>query len=433
MFFFQQMKRLAGITLALLLVCSVLLPGLTAQAEAPASYSAQLNMKLDGQDLTAKLSADLENQVFSAQGKISGEGQILAQLGLFFSENAFVLQDSLLLGGTYGIDLSRLAENLSGSVFAPDSGSILALDQELYDALLSSNEAEDTAIGIIGGADGPTSILVTGDLPSIIMKAISTKVAPGELVLEEGTIKTTETTITLNAQGMAKLAGELLNQIKEDEQAQAALEELLEKLPLNSDAQKTADELFADLDKTVASLEDTLTQAGACFTASAAVDRQTKEPVSLSATWTYGGETVDVQAALAEGTYSLVRSDGSGQSLTMALTVEENTEDTFALRFSASQGGEETSSLRFHWDKKAGTYELTIQNGEETDELTGTVQTSDNALVITADTANGQVLDGFSLTLRRDDPTELPQFQEITTMSEEDILQLLHTLLGEAA
>lgn len=433
MLLFQRFKGLAGIALAMLLVCSVLLPGLTAQAEAPVSYSAQLNMKVDGQDLTAKLCADLENQVFSAQGEIAGDGQILAQLGLFFSDSAFALQDSLLLGGTYGIDLSRLAENLPGSVFAPDSGSILALDQQLYDALLGANETEDAAIGIIGGADGPTSILVTGDLPSIIMKSVSTKVAPGELVLDEGTIKTTETTLTLDAKGMVKLAGELLTRIKEDAQARAALEELLAQLPLGSDQQKTADDLLADLDGTLASLEDTLTQAGACFTAVAAVDRQTKEPVSLSAAWTYGGKTVDVQAILAEGAYSLVRSDGSGQSLTLALKVEENTEDAFALRFSASQGGEETSSLRFHWDKKAGTYDLTVQNGEETDELAGTVQTSDNALVITADAANGQALEGFSLTLRRDDPTTLPQFRDITAMSEEEILQLLHTLLGEAA
>ena len=109
--------------------------------------------------------------------------------------------------------------------------------------------------------------------------------------------------------------------------------------------------------------------------------------------------------------------------------MEENTDDAFELLFHTTREGEESSSIRLRWDKKAGSYVLTVKNGDETDELTGRVQPSENALVITADTANAQALEDCSLTLRRDDPAQMPPFQEILALSEEHILQSLHNIL----
>lgn len=423
MLFSQSAKRFAGAALALLLVCTLVMPGLTAGAEAPSAYSAQLNMQVDGQDLSVKLWADLENQVFAAQGEADVEGETLAQLGLFISQTAFALQDSMLLGGTYGVDLTGLAENLPGSVFAPGSGSVLALPQPLYDALLTNEE--DPSVGIIGGADGPTSLFVAGSLTTAIMKSVNTKVAPGELVLDSGTIKTTETTITLDAKGMAKLAAALLNDLQENQDAMDALAKLL-------GVDSITPEDLADGDKLQSELEDALTQAGASFTASTALDKQTKALVSCSATWTYEGETLDVQAVPAAGRCTLVRSGADGSSSTTGLEVEEDTDQAYALRFYVDQDGQLTSQLLFRWDKEAGTYVLTTQNGDQTDELTGTIQTGENSLVITADTANGQALEGCSLTLRRDDPAQMPQFQDILSMSEDSILQVLHTAMTAA-
>ena len=444
---FQHLKKLFGAALALALVFSLVSPGLTAQAEAPASYSAQLNIKVNGQDLAVKLCGDLENGILSAQSLLIAEdGQVLAQRGLFYDGSAIAIQDTSLLEGTYGIDLTQFAANLPNSVFAPDSGSVLALDQQLYDALLTPEAAADitgdedvtgdeditisqdqgAALGIIGGADGPTAIFITGDtgdLLGALVKSVSTKTAPGELVLDGETIKTTETTITLDAKGMARLAGTLLEQLQENEQARAALEELLSSLA--GDAKVTD----FDLDETLSSLEDTLTQAGAGFTATMRRGRKSRELLSLSASWTYDGETTDFQAFLPESRCSLVRSGADGQSSTAELKAEENTENAFDLLFHTTRDGEESSSIRLRWDKKAGTYVLTVKNGDETDELTGRVQPSENALVITADTANAQSLEDCSLTLRRDDPAQMPQFQEILALSEDSILRSLRSIL----
>ena len=160
MVFFSQTRRATAAVLALLLVCALCLSGLTARAEAPASYSAELKMKLDGKELQTKLSADLDDALLALQAQFGDENSSL-HWNIFLGTQQIVLQDSLLLNGAYGIDLETLAENLPNSVFAPDSGSVLALDQALYDSLMAPAEEDASSVGIIGGADGPTTIVVS--------------------------------------------------------------------------------------------------------------------------------------------------------------------------------------------------------------------------------------------------------------------------------
>ena len=161
--FLCRAKRPLSVVLAIVLICA-LLPGAAAKAEEEPSYSAELALG----DQTYRLSIDVKNQVFALQAQLGG-----SQLGLFASEDAFILQDTLLLGGVYGIDLKNLDKNLPGSVFAPDSGSVLALDQALDDFLMAPAQGADTSVGIIGGADGPTAIYVTSKLASELLGPIA--------------------------------------------------------------------------------------------------------------------------------------------------------------------------------------------------------------------------------------------------------------------
>ena len=396
-------KRLTGAVLAAAMLCALVLPGLTARAEAPASYSAQLQLQADGQELSAKLWADSENRVFAAQGQITAEGQLLAQLGLFLGEEAVVVQDTLLLGDAYGIDRSRLAQTLPGSVFAPDSGSVLALPQLLYDALLGKSaqaEPDGSGVSIIGGADGPTAIMTTGALPAALLQAASIRTAPGELALESGTVKTTETTVTLEAAGMAKLAAAALADLQGEKTAM----DVLAALP---GFDSIAPEMLPDSQKLQAELEKAL--ADARLTLSLAVDRQTKALLSCSVAWSR-----------------------NGQSSTASLKVEENSGEAYALRFHREENGQALSLLTFRWEKQSGAYALSIQSGQQTDELTGTIEAGEDQLVITADCANGWALEDCRLTLRRDDPAQIPQFRDILTMSEDAILGLLQGALSAA-
>lgn len=431
MVFFRRARRAAGAVLAMVLVCALVLSGLTAGAEAPGSYSAELKVNLNGQSIRLKLCADLANAIFSAQGQLGYDDQTIADLGLFLGQGAIVLQDTLLLGGVYGVDLEHLAQNLPQSVFAPDSGSVLALDQALYDALLGSEEA-DASLGIIGGADGPTSIFLPDgwqELGDALIKAASMKQAPGKLALESGTVKTTESTLSLDAEGLSSLGRQLLTAAAADEEAKAFLTWLL----ADGFGVETAEQIFADVDATAASWHDALVRADARFCVGTAVDAQTKQLLSSFASWTWEGQSVSSTLVFDEEITSMVLTRGSSQILTAVLERTENSDAALAFRFYMAQGDTPDSQIVFRWDRTAGTYVFTAENAGEKDTLTGSIHTSDDALVITADTANGLALGEISLTLERNDPAGIPDFQDIVTMSEDSILQLLQGAVTAAA
>ena len=107
MVFFYRTRRAAAAVLALLLICALCLPGLTARADAPASYSAELKLKLDGKDLQAKLSADQDNALLALQAQFGDEASSL-DLNFFLGKQQIVLQDSLLLNGAYGLSLIHI-------------------------------------------------------------------------------------------------------------------------------------------------------------------------------------------------------------------------------------------------------------------------------------------------------------------------------------
>ena len=325
-----------------------------------------------------------------------------------------MLQDSLLLNGAYGIDLETLAENLPNSVFAPDSGSVLALDQALYDSLMAPAEEDASSVGIIGGADGPTSVIVSaGGLAATLLKNASMKLSPGELELESGTVKTTDTIISFDAEGLAQLADNALTGLSEETQGKLA---------------RLLTSFFGSGEETGeagSSLRDVLIRADARLSLSISLDKKTKQVVSVHAILSWEERTTDLQAIFADNFCSLTLSREGSAPLRAALYLDERTDSTLAYRLCVTQGDTSGSQLRFRWDKAAGTYVFTAEHGDRTDELTGTIQTSRDTAVITVDTANGRQLEDIQLTLRRNDTVTLPEYQDIVTMDESGILRLL--------
>lgn len=413
MVFFYQTRRAAAAVLALLLICALCLSGLTARADAPASYSAELKLKLDGKDLQAKLSADQDNALLALQAQFGDEASSI-DLSLFLGKQQIVLQDSLLLNGAYGINLETLAENLPNSVFAPDSGSALALDQALYDSLMAPAEIDASSVGIIGGGDGPTSMFVSGSgLVSTLLKTGKLKLAPGELELESGTVKTTDTIISFDAEGLAALADNALAGLSEE--IQGKLARLL--TSFFGSGEETGEDCT--------SLRDVLIRADARLSLSISLDKKTKQVVSANAVLSWEEQTTDLRAIFTDNFCSLTLTREDSEPLTATLNLDENTDRALAFRLCVAQGDTPDAQLSFRWDKAAGTYVFTSKNGDQTDELTGTIQISQDTAVVTADTANGQELEDIQLTLRRNDPVTLPEYQDIVTMDESGILRLL--------
>lgn len=410
MVFFHRTRRATAAVLALLLICALCLHVPAAKAKAPASYSAELKLKLDGKELQTKLSADLDDALLALQAQFGDESSSL-DWNIFLGRKQIVLQDSLLLNGAYGIDLEKLPGNLPGSVFAPDSGSALALEQSIYDFLMAPAQGADSSVGIISGGDGPTSILVSA--ASTLLKNGRMQFSTGELELESGTVKTTDTSISFDAQGLAGLADEALAGVSGE--AQGKLAGLLTSLLGSGE----------DTREDCPSLREALIRADAHLSLTISLNKKTKQVVSVHAILSWEERTTDLQAIFADNFCSLTLSREGSAPLRAALYLDERTDSTLAYRLCVTQGDTSGSQLRFRWDKAAGTYVFTAEHGDRTDELTGTIQTSRDTAVITVDTANGRQLEDIQLTLRRNDTVTLPEYQDIVTMDESGILRLL--------
>ncbi len=64
------------------------------------------------------------------------DGDVKLNGDAYISEDVVYVNEQEILGGTYGINFSSLADDLSNSIFAADSGSVYALDKETYDAMI---------------------------------------------------------------------------------------------------------------------------------------------------------------------------------------------------------------------------------------------------------------------------------------------------------
>lgn len=86
-------------------------------------------------DKDAYMLSDLNVSIEDA--KIEGD--------LYVSKDLIYVSEDKILEGTYGVKLSTIAEDLSNSIFAADSDSEYAMDEETYDILISALETlEDT-------------------------------------------------------------------------------------------------------------------------------------------------------------------------------------------------------------------------------------------------------------------------------------------------
>ena len=116
------------------------------------------NANLDGADVraSAKLYLELEDStlmfdeisasVKMGEDKLSLTGSVYAD-----NEKVYVKNDEIL-GGAYGVEKGTLVEGFKKSVFAPDSGSEMALDEELYESIIKALE------------------IAEGDLPDKVVK-----------------------------------------------------------------------------------------------------------------------------------------------------------------------------------------------------------------------------------------------------------------------
>lgn len=396
-------------------------------AEESTCGSVALKVAVEGMNLDAKLAVDFANSLAAIALQMEADGTAL-DLSIFGSQTACALQSSLL-DQVYGVDRTKIEENLPKSVFAPDSGSAYALDEESYAALMEALIASKAAPAEALENTGDATALVE-KYGSILVEAVSGKLK-NEAGFETITIGTEEiramvTSVTLDTDAICGIAESILSEAAQDEELKALAAAYFDQRGVYEVTGMTGEEMAAEMwenmdaftQETVASIRE----AAVCL--SGKMYMKGAAPVAVALVVTVQDDPLSIQLTLGEeplksGEVSLVVTAGDVEMIRMAYEVVENTEETYAARFSFSEGETDVLQFALAWDKIASAYVISTAVDGVPMSLAGTVTQEEDAIIVTLDTINGVDMGEISLTLREEDTVEIPAFTEILTLTEE--------------
>lgn len=442
------MKRTSRL-LALLMALAMMLSLASAAFAATDATSAEIIVSADNFNLTGKLSYSEEENALSMGASMAVDGENTIDLTGYFSAKALVLV-SALLDAPYGIEYAKLAENLPDSVFAPDSGSQFALDQEDYDQLLelvsgaAAMGADAAELPDVSGVDisGLTDAIVA------LVPAFSQGIeaASKNMTMESSTGKLTINGTEVNVQtvkvqygtaSVIALYDAVLSAAKDDEAAQNAIATLIDLVnATGEDLGVTGAEFVQALVEHNQEMRDAVAEALADYDAACEVYLSSNEdgtaPVELGFQMTLDGETVEVKLQMSESLdYLRLDLNAGGETAALAFAVTENSEDALALRFSVLSG-EDEDAVVYTQDKKAQTFDVsmveTVSGQTTTTTVSGHYVVEENLLSLVVDTLDGQDMGGsVTLNLRTNDTLTVPSFTEITKLTEEELMNVFQS------
>ena len=442
------MKRTSRL-LALLMAFAMMLSLASAAFAATDATSAEIIVSADNFNLTGKLAYSEEENALSMGASMTVDGENTVDLTGYFSAKALVLV-STLLDAPYGIEYAKLAENLPDSVFAPDSGSQFALDQEDYDQLLelvsgaAAMGADAAELPDVSGVD----ISGLTDSVTALMPALTTafQAASQNMTMQTTTGKVSINGAEVNVQtvkvqygtaAVAALFDSLLATAKDDEAVQNAMIALIDFLNASgNDMGVTGEEFVQAVVEQNQEMRDAVAEALADYDVAWEVYLSSNEdgtaPVELGFQMTLDGETVEAKLQMSESQdYFRLDLNAGGETAALVFAVTENSEDALAFRFSVLSG-EDEDAVVYTQDKKAQTFDVsmveTVSGQTTTTTVSGHYVVEENLLSLVVDTLDGQDMGGsVTLNLRTNDTLTVPSFTEITKLTEEELMNVFQS------
>lgn len=442
------MKRTSRL-LALLMALAMMLSLASAAFAATDATSAEIIVSGDNFNLTGKLAYSEEENALSMGASMTVDGENTVDLTGYFSAKALVLV-SALLDAPYGIEYAKLAENLPDSVFAPDSGSQFALDQEDYDQLLElvsgvAAMGEDAAeLPDVSGVDisGLTDAIVA------LVPAFSQGIeaASKNMTMESSTGKLTINGTEVNVQtvkvqygtaSVIALYDAVLSAAKDDEAAQNAIATLIDLVnATGEDLGVTGAEFVQALVEHNQEMRDSMAEALGQYDIQCEVTASANEEgtalVEADVKLSMDGEPVEAKLQMSESQdYFRLDLNAGGETAALAFAVTENSEDALAFRFSVLSG-EDEDAVVYTQDKKAQTFDVsmveTVSGQTTTTTVSGHYVVEENLLSLVVDTLDGQDMGGsVTLNLRTNDTLTVPSFTEITKLTEEELMNVFQS------
>lgn len=442
------MKRTSRL-LALLMALAMMLSLASAAFAATDATSAEIIVSADNFNLTGKLSYSEEENALSMGASMAVDGENTIDLTGYFSAKALVLV-SALLDAPYGIEYAKLAENLPDSVFAPDSGSQFALDQEDYDQLLelvsgaAAMGADAAELPDVSGVDisGLTDAIVA------LVPAFSQGIeaASKNMTMESSTGKLTINGTEVNVQtvkvqygtaSVIALYDAVLSAAKDDEAAQNAIATLIDLVnATGEDLGVTGAEFVQALVEHNQEMRDSMAEALGQYDIQCEVTASANEEgtalVEADVKLSMDGEPVEVKLQMSESQdYFRLDLNAGGEAAALVFAVTENSEDALAFRFSVLSG-EDEDAVVYTQDKKTQTFDVsmveTVSGQTTTTTVSGHYVVEENLLSLVVDTLDGQDMGGsVTLNLRTNDTLTVPSFTEITKLTEEELMNVFQS------
>lgn len=442
------MKRTSRL-LALLMALAMMLSLASAAFAATDATSAEIIVSADNFNLTGKLSYSEEENALSMGASMAVDGENTIDLTGYFSAKALVLV-SALLDAPYGIEYAKLAENLPDSVFAPDSGSQFALDQEDYDQLLelvsgaAAMGADAAELPDVSGVDisGLTDAIVA------LVPAFSQGIeaASKNMTMESSTGKLTINGTEVNVQtvkvqygtaSVIALYDAVLSAAKDDEAAQNAIATLIDLVnATGEDLGVTGAEFVQALVEHNQEMRDSMAEALGQYDIQCEVTASANEEgtalVEADVKLSMDGELVEVKLQMSESLdYLRLDLNAGGEAAALVFAVTENSEDALTFRFSVLSG-EDEDAVVYTQDKKTQTFDVsmveTVSGQTTTTTVSGHYVVEENLLSLVVDTLDGQDMGGsVTLNLRTNDTLTVPSFTEITKLTEEELMNVFQS------
>lgn len=442
------MKRTSRL-LALLMALAMMLSLASAAFAATDATSAEIIVSGDNFNLTGKLAYSEEENALSMGASMTADGENTVDLTVYSGAKALVLV-SALLDAPYGIEYAKLAENLPDSVFAPDSGSQFALDQEDYDQLLelvsgvaamgadAAELPDESGVDISGLTDSVTALMPA--LTTAIQAAsqnMTMQTTTGKVSINGAEVNVQTVKVQYGTAAVAALVDSLLATAKDDEAVQNAMIALIDFLNASgNDMGVTGEEFVQAVVEQNQEMRDAVAEALADYDVAWEVYLSSNEdgtaPVELGFQMTLDGETVEAKLQMSESQdYFRLDLDAGGETAALVFAVTENSEDALALRFSVLSG-EDEDAVVYTQDKKAQTFDVsmveTVSGQTTTTTVSGHYVVEENLLSLVVDTLDGQDMGGsVTLNLRVNDTLTVPSFTEITELTEEELMNVFQS------
>ena len=442
------MKRTSRL-LALLMALAMMLSLASAAFAATDAASAEIIVSGDNFNLTGKLACSEEENALSMGASMTVDGENTVDLTGYFSTKALVLV-STLLDAPYGIEYAKLAENLPDSVFAPNSGSQFALDQEDYDQLLelvsgvaamgedAAELPDESGVDISGLTDAIVALVPAFSQGiEAASKNMTMESSTGKLTINGTEVNVQTVKVQYGTASVIALYDAVLSAAKDDEAAQNAIATLIDLVnATGEDLGVTGAEFVQALVEHNQEMRDSMAEALGQYDIQCEVTASANEEgtalVEAGVKLSMDGEPVEVKLQMSESLdYLRLDLNAGGETAALAFAVTENSEDALAFRFSVLSG-EDEDAVVYTQDKKAQTFDVsmveTVSGQTTTTTVSGHYVVEENLLSLVVDTLDGQDMGGsVTLNLRTNDTLTVPSFTEITKLTEEELMNVFQS------